>query len=342
MADQRLIDATQGYLRIALPMMSKNKVPITPQNYDVWYQYVSGGNGELKEKIDTIIGAREPFTEEINEMLYQRYCSDINEGAVKRLQEDLKKILNTALAEFVSMAGKAEKYNNTLTDSVAKLSDDLSAEMIKFVLDEILGETKTISDYTMEVQRKLRETTTELEAMQKELERAKVEASTDFLTCVANRKAFIEKLKLLARDAVREDKSLSLLILDIDHFKKFNDEHGHLVGDEVLKFVAKIIKEYVRGRDFIARYGGEEFVVLLPFTQLDGAKILAENIRLFFDQSNLKIGNKSKALGRITISIGVSCYRHGEALPDFIERADKALYHAKETGRNQVAVETDI
>jgi diguanylate cyclase len=339
MLDHQLIETTQSYLRIAIPMMSRYKIPITPQNYDVWYQYVSGNNGELKEVIDTILKDDKPFTEEVNDMLYHKYCAEIDEGAVKRLQGDLKKILNSVLGELASMTGKAEKYNNVLTDSVGKLSDDLSMETIRFVLNEILGETKTISSYNIEIQRKLQETTTELETIQKEFERTKVEACTDFLTGAANRKAFMENLEQLAHIAVHENKPLSMLILDIDHFKKFNDEHGHLVGDEILKFVAKIIKEHVRGRDFIARYGGEEFVVLLPFTQLDGAKILAENIRRFFDQANLQIRDKSKALGRITISIGVSCYRHKETLADFINRADKALYHAKKTGRNKVMTE---
>ncbi|MBI5895251.1 MAG: GGDEF domain-containing protein [Desulfobacterales bacterium] len=338
-ADHQLIERTQAYLRIALPMMSKNSVPITPRNYDVWYQYVSGSNGELKETIDTILKADKPFTEEVNEMLYRKYCAEIDEGAVKRLREDLRQMLANVLGELATMTGKAEEYNTVLTESVDKLSDDLSAETIKLILDEILGETKAINGYGLEIQRKLQETTIELETMQREFERAKMEASTDFLTGTANRKALKENLERLARNAVQEDKPLSLLLLDIDHFKKFNDEHGHLVGDEVLKFVAKKIKEYVRGRDFIARYGGEEFVVLLPSTPLGGAKILAENIRRFFDQANLKTMDNSKVLGRITLSIGAARYRHGEAIEEFIDRADKALYHAKTIGRNNVTTE---
>ncbi|MFZ1987271.1 MAG: GGDEF domain-containing protein [Desulfatitalea sp.] len=342
MTDHQLIEKTQGYLRIALPLMSKYKVPITPRNYDVWYQYVSGNNGELKATIDAILKAGEPFTEEVNDGLYRKYCAEIDAGAVKRLREDLTKMLTTVLGELASMTGKAEKYGTVLTNSVAKLSDDLSSETIKLVLDEIIGETKTINGYSLEIQRKLQETTTGLETMQKEFERTKMEASMDFLTGLANRKAFNENLELLTVNAVQENKPLSLLILDIDHFKKFNDDYGHLVGDEVLKFVAKMIKEHVRGRDFVARYGGEEFVVLLPFTPLGGAKVLAENIRQYFDQANLKIADKSKTLGRVTLSIGAACFRRGEALAAFVDRADKALYQAKNTGRNKVTTETDI
>jgi diguanylate cyclase len=98
----------------------------------------------------------------------------------------------------------------------------------------------------------------------------------------------------------------------------------------------------VRGRDYIARYGGEEFVVILPYTPLGGAKILAENICQFFTQAKLKVAGQTKPLGRVTLSIGAAAYKYNEALADFVYRADKALYHAKNTGRNKVATEADL
>jgi diguanylate cyclase len=342
MTDPQLIETTQNYLRLALPMMSKYKVPITPENYAVWYQYVSGKNAELKELIDALLEKNETFTETINDTLYQKYCVEINADDGKRLGEDLKQMLGSVLGELASMTGKTEKYNTVLTDSVAKLSKNVSTETIKRVLNEILNETKSISGYSHEVQRKLQETTNELETLQSELDRTKIEASVDFLTGVANRKSFTEKLELLTCDAIKENKPLSLLVLDIDHFKVFNDVHGHLIGDEVLKFVAKKIKENVRGRDYIARYGGEEFVVILPYTPLGGAKILAENICQFFTQAKLKVAGQTKPLGRVTLSIGAAAYKYNEALADFVYRADKALYHAKNTGRNKVATEADL
>ncbi|MDA8141797.1 MAG: GGDEF domain-containing protein [Desulfobacteraceae bacterium] len=342
MSDNQLIEQTQCYLRMALPMMSRHRVPITPRNYDVWYQYVSGCNHELSGAIDAFRNKGEAFTEEVNENLYRKYCAEISEGAAQRLREDLKNMLTNVVEEFAAMTGKAEKYNSVLTGSIAKLSDDLSAETIKVVLDDILDETKKISGHGLEMQRRLQQTTAELENIQKEFERAKMEASVDFLTGAANRKTFNENLERLAGEAVRTSEPLSLLLLDIDHFKKFNDEHGHLVGDEVLKFVAKIIKEHVRGQDLIARYGGEEFVVLLPSTPLGGAKILAEKIRRFFDHATLKTMDQSKTLGRITLCIGVAGYRPEEKLSDFVGRADKALYLAKNNGRNKVVAEVDI
>lgn len=342
MTDQQMIDQAQGYLRLALPLMSKHSVPITPQNYNTWYQYVSNQNGDLKNSIDAILNASEPFTDEVNDSLYQKFCADFSEKAIKQLRENLQSMLVSVMVEFADMTGQTEQYNIVLTESVAKLSEDVSLDTFKNILDDIVDETKAMSSHTREVQTKLQKTTDELEFLQQEFERAKEEASVDFLTGVANRKTLKENLEILAKKAAAEGRPMSLLALDIDHFKKFNDTYGHLVGDEVLKFVAKTMKANVRGKDFIARYGGEEFMVLLPATPLDGAKQVAENIRTFFTKANLKTSATSKALGQITVSIGVAEYRPGEKLDGFVERADKALYHAKNTGRNRVATEKDL
>jgi diguanylate cyclase len=133
-----------------------------------------------------------------------------------------------------------------------------------------------------------------------------------------------------------------LLLIDIDHFKTFNDKFGHIVGDEVLRFVTKKIKDMIKEGDFLARFGGEEFAVILPRTSLSDAETVAESNRLFFTEAKLKSTTSSKSLGGITISIGVASYRPGESLEDFLDRSDKALYLAKDTGRNRVATESDV
>jgi diguanylate cyclase len=340
--EQHIIDKAQGYLRIALPLMSKHKVPITPQNYYTWYQYVSNQNAALKNRIDGILNTGAPFTKEVNDNLYNEYCAEFGEEILKKLRDDLQAMLGSVISEFAEITGKTEEFNSALSESASKLTEDVSLETFKQILGEIVEETKTMNSHTHAVKAKLEKRTSELESLQNEFEKAKMEASVDFLTSVANRKAFNENLETLARKAADEGKSLCLLVLDIDHFKKFNDTHGHIVGDEVLVFVAKTIKANVRGRDFIARFGGEEFVVLLPVTPIVGAAKVAENIRSFFAQAVLKTSATSKALGNITVSIGVAEYRPGEDLDGFVHRADEALYHAKNTGRNKVCTEYDL
>jgi diguanylate cyclase len=127
-----------------------------------------------------------------------------------------------------------------------------------------------------------------------------------------------------------------MLLIDIDHFKKFNDTHGHQIGDDVLRLIAQGLKESVNGRALAARYGGEEFAVLLPDSDLDGAKVVAEDIRTAISRKVLRKRSTGETLGRVTVSIGAAEYQRLEDLDEFVHRVDRLLYAAKQTGRNVV------
>jgi diguanylate cyclase len=131
-------------------------------------------------------------------------------------------------------------------------------------------------------------------------------------------------------------------MLDIDHFKQFNDKFGHLLGDEVLKIVARAITYCVRGKDIVARYGGEEFCVLLPGTPLSGAMKVADTIRTTIAMRDLKRKDTGESFGSITVSVGAAQFRsRGEDDIDaLVKRADDALYRSKMAGRNRVTGES--
>ena len=183
-------------------------------------------------------------------------------------------------------------------------------------------------------------------AAQKELEKAneilqqneiviKELMLTDPLTGVANRRHLDERLDLESKRIQRYGGSLSIIITDIDHFKKINDSHGHHAGDEVLKLFAKLIQESIRATDFVGRFGGEEFVMLLPETDIDSAHNLAERIRQALEStSRLSIETG------VTASFGVASTRKQEAAEMILRSADQALYRAKQAGRNQVGIAT--
>ena len=132
------------------------------------------------------------------------------------------------------------------------------------------------------------------------------------------------------------------MLADIDHFKAFNDNYGHRIGDSVLKVVARNLKDAVKGADLPARYGGEEFAIIFPETELENAVIVANQIREKLAKKELKNSKNGASYGCVTLSIGVARYRSGEPLSDLIQRADEGLYQGKETGRNRVVSETEL
>jgi diguanylate cyclase len=177
----------------------------------------------------------------------------------------------------------------------------------------------------------------EVEALRRELNQVKKESMTDALTGVANRKAFNSSLETLSQDVRAEGLSMCVLLVDIDHFKRFNDTYGHLVGDRVLRFVATTIQRCVKGKDAVARFGGEEFAVILPETELAGAEVVAEQIRMAVSDGELRDKHSGARYGRITVSIGVGQCRRNELATELLERVDRALYRAKDKGRNRTA-----
>jgi len=159
-------------------------------------------------------------------------------------------------------------------------------------------------------------------------------AITDGLTGVYTRRYFIERFDEEIKRASLHKNTLSFLMIDADHFKKINDQYGHLAGDMVLKEVANIIQENVREIDIVGRFGGEEFCVVLPDAAMEGARVVAERIRKHAEKRLIKAYDSTV---RVTLSIGISMYpSDGKLLEELMDKADWALYRAKSQGRNCV------
>ncbi len=164
-------------------------------------------------------------------------------------------------------------------------------------------------------------------------------AQTDPLTQLLNRRALTERITAEMERALRYDSTLALLMIDLDHFKRVNDTYGHLVGDDVLRDVAALLSETIRGSDIVARYGGEEFLMLLPETDDAGADMFAERIRAAIEAHKFADNRENPTL-RLTTSIGIAMFPAAriESVEDLFARADAALYRAKADGRNRVRI----
>jgi diguanylate cyclase len=282
-----------------------------------------------------------PFAAEVTAELYQRYFDQV--GHFNLLQETggkLHYVVDQVRKLLDSAAGQTNNFGQTLDEFTTALGKDgSSGGQVRALLADLVQETQEMAGRNRALEERLNRASGEVTQLRENLEIVQREALTDGLTGIPNRKFFETRLREAARDAVDNDEPLSLLITDIDHFKRFNDTYGHQVGDQVLRLVARTLSDSVKGRDTPARYGGEEFVIILPQTRLKDARVVAEQIRANLTRRKIVGKDSRDEYGTVTLSFGAGQYRPGERLSDLIERADAALYHAKRTGRNRVATE---
>ncbi len=330
-------DQAAEYMRLALPLMTKHGIAMTPANYAVWYEYVAGSNEALKHAVDASVDDNERLTEKQSSELYQKFFDrEQDQAALLEMRQDLRRLLTEVLS-FVSKGVISSKQTSTkLVDIVNRLQPNMSQDDVRNVVDEVLSEARLAVKSTELLSERLNTTMVEMQDLRKDLDTAKREAKIDTLTKLANRKALDDILEKATRDADNNQVELCIIFSDLDLFKKINDKHGHLVGDQVLRVVANTLKGAVKGRDLVARYGGEEFAIILLNTSLDNVKRLAENIRAEIAGKRIQRKDTRESLGTITMSFGVARYFPSEGVDSFLQRADRALYMAKRKGRNTV------
>ncbi|MEM8812689.1 MAG: GGDEF domain-containing protein [Pseudomonadota bacterium] len=334
---------TIGYGEAALGQIKRNEVPAYPKNYELWYTYSAGFNHALNKAINEILRARGAVTAEEIDQIYNRYMSP------QRLGERIEEVGSQISDEIAHIVDKisasqdtASDYKSSLEGAKTALSGTMDGEQVREIVGQIIIATKQTEAANQALEGQLADSKRQIQEMQESLEAIRFESLTDELTTLANRKHFDQSLERAIADAEVTDEPLSLLMTDIDHFKKFNDTFGHQTGDQVLRLVALAVKQNVKGQDIACRYGGEEFGVILPMTNLKQAISVAENIRKSVMSKELVKRSTGENLGRITISIGVSTFHKPDTPQTMIERSDQCLYAAKRAGRNRVLAETDM
>jgi diguanylate cyclase len=330
---------TMAIARIALDQIAALDLPADPASFAVWYAYAAAQHPEINRRINDLLAGNATLSIADIDRISGDYLSPL--GSLPRL-ENVGVELATEVGQIVDLieaaVGSAATYRADLTDADRELGRPLDREMIKAVVRTLVQSTKEMEARNRTLETALRVSKQVIETLQEDVERIRSESLKDSLTSLANRKHFEQVLgqATATLTCVADQAPLSILLMDIDHFKQFNDTHGHQIGDDVLRLIARALKETVKGQDLAARYGGEEFSVLLPNTGLDGARAVAENIRSVIGQKVLRKRSTGTALGRVTVSIGAVEYRKGESMEGLMERADRLLYAAKQAGRNIV------
>ena len=278
------------YLRFALPLMARYAVPVTPLNYAVWYEYVSGTNLGLQQAVDELIETRQAVDEDVTQKLYHRHVLAFDEQRFDQARAALRSVVTQLGETIVAAGGEVSRYQESLNEYSTQLDDDISEEALRKVVTALSEETKSVHEASTGLHDRLEESSNEADALREELEKAKEEAMSDGLTGLANRRSFDQALASL--QGHDDECEYCMLIADIDRFKNVNDTYGHLLGDKVIQFVGNTMKQCVKGRDLVARFGGEEFAVLLSDTPVDGARALAESIRQTIESGRLVRADK--------------------------------------------------
>lgn len=241
--------------------------------------------------------------------------------------------------------GKLKKFLKTVAGH-RRRAGDLDVVLEKFedrdhfesAISPLRNCIRDLQEHNKRLQEELDQTRKAVAQQSQQLEQAQVEARVDALTGLPNRRAFDEKIEELHALFGRGNSPYVVALLDIDYFKRFNDEHGHVVGDRVLGFVAEVLRGTQRWTDHVARYGGEEFVVLLPRMTGHKAKFVIDRQREKIEHAALMVERRN--LG-VTVSAGVAEVMPGDTISQVLARADAALYAAKAAGRNQTCLEDD-
>ncbi|MDB5448014.1 MAG: hypothetical protein JWQ97_3331 [Phenylobacterium sp.] len=331
-----------GLARKALEAMEAHQVWPTALNFELWLHYAAAKDTPLGKDIGEIVAREEPFTDALGEALAAKHLPKARlNGELLTAGDALSKELDTVSKAIESARETSEAYGAELA-SASQSMDGQEPAAIKAMVETLATATQRVQRENRTLESQLADTTAEVTRLREHLETVRRDAMTDGLTNLANRKAFDEALERAVEAADSQGQPLTLAVIDIDHFKGFNDTWGHQTGDQVIRYVAGVIGRAGRGGRTAARYGGEEFALILPGDDARSALPLLEQIREEVGSRVLKRRSTNEDLGAVTVSIGLAERVAGEPQASLIERADAALYASKRSGRNRTTRADEI
>lgn len=326
-------------LRLALPSISRHGGSYVPTAYAVWYEHLAGTNARLTSDLNHRLEKTEQLDQDEITDLYAEHILSREIGNNRLLQKSLEVLVHQLEKRAANSSGSTEKYELSLQEGQAELETLTDTRALQALLQKLIESTRDVRSSVGELRAELNAQQTELRSVRDRLGKLETEVVKDPLTGLLNRRGLDQAVEALRAGGMSLASS-TVLMIDLDHFKRVNDSYGHLFGDQVLCATAKVLNGVIKGRDVAARFGGEEFVVLLPDTPESGAVTLAEQFREAFSRAKVRRTGSDKVIDKLTVSIGVASPRDGETLEATLDRADEALYRAKNDGRNCVRLAT--
>ncbi len=322
----------------AIEAMEANKVWPTAINFELWLHYVTAKDSDVAVEIDQILKSGVAFTEQIGEQIASHHLPSAKlNGEILNAGKDLSAEMDTVSRAIETARETSEAFGHQLATATESLADE-DLDAVRSMVSTLSAATRKVREENQTLESQLANTTHELSRLREHLEQVRHNAMIDALTTLFNRRAFDEALEKACAQAVRTNEIVSLAMIDIDHFKVFNDTWGHQTGDQVIRYVASVINRVAEGARVAARYGGEEFAVIFPGEGMDVALTALESAREEISTRILKRRSTNDELGAVTISSGITQSQTGDDPAALIERADGALYASKRNGRNRTTL----
>lgn len=318
--------------------LQHHSLKATPENYTLLYTYFSRRNPEVTDRLAHYFSASLPLNSDLLAAVYEDcFTKDAEADALSNGADEISQVAERLLDWVADSHVPREAYGRALEHWASQLDERATVPDLLQAVTALSLETRLASERNRALEQKLSTSTLRIAKLRQNLTALRESSTTCPLAGIPNRKGFEIKLRRALTQAKADPSSrLCLLMLDVDHFKRFNDTYGHRTGDQVLRLVARMLLDNVKGNDTAARYGGEEFAVLLEGADLQVGLTVGRQICERISKQRLVKRGTGEPVGHITLSIGVAQYRPSENGSSFVERADSALYEAKRTGRSRV------
>jgi diguanylate cyclase len=324
-------------LRKVLALMGQHDAAFNPVSFTVWYEFAAGMNVQLAQALAQAMKTEPRLSTATVFQLYSQHVADAGPGAIQHIAGELQRMMASMADNASSTSERAGAFGAQLAGLTQALSTQ-DASLLTPQVSEALAGTALMRTSAQALVQQIMDSRQEIERLQSELTRVRDEVLMDPLTKVLNRRGFDQQMaRLLAEPAVPGCEHC-LVLLDIDHFKKVNDTHGHVMGDRVIQALGEVLRACVPDKAHsVARYGGEEFAILLPNCSLNHGIKVADTVRQRTRAMKIRDRKTQEVVLTVSISGGVATLRPGDDASALIARADGALYQAKQSGRDCVS-----
>jgi diguanylate cyclase len=272
--------------------MQADEIAPDPNNYEVWYAYYSRSHPALKKAMDAMIKNKGKLSSMDCRNFYEQFLSETKRHeAYQRASDQINATLNDVSGLMHNVKDATTGYSENLETASQRIARVKTPQEMQEVVKNVVADTNKMLQQNKQLEEHLERSAKAMHELKQDMERVRQEAMTDGLTGLSNRKFFDETLTRLSKECSESGRIFTMLMIDIDHFKSFNDNFGHQVGDQVLRLVARTLTDGIKGKDYASRYGGEEFTILLPETNLDAGIAVADSLRKAL--ANKEIINRS-------------------------------------------------